>query len=110
MNPILEALHERKSVRVYTEQEISKEDKEAILNAALQAPTAGCQILYTILDITAQEKKEKLAELCDHQAFIAKGKLVLVGCSVPTVGNGSHFTKRRALIRVSPAQEICCWL
>ncbi|MCI8667873.1 MAG: nitroreductase [Dorea sp.] len=81
MNPILEALHERKSVRVYTEQEISKEDKEAILNAALQAPTAGCQILYTILDITAQEKKEKLAELCDHQAFIAKGKLVLVFCA-----------------------------
>ena len=81
MNPILEALHERKSVRVYTEQEISKEDKEAILNAALQAPTAGGQILYTILDITAQEKKEKLAELCDHQAFIAKGKLVLVFCA-----------------------------
>lgn len=81
MNQILESLYARKSMRVYTEEEISKEDKEAVLNAALQAPTAGCQLLYTILDITDQEKKEKLAELCDHQAFIAKGKMVLVFCA-----------------------------
>lgn len=81
MNEILKALYARKSVRVFTEEEICKEDKERILNAALQAPSAGCQLLYTILDITDQEKKEKLAELCDHQAFIAKAKLVLVFCA-----------------------------
>lgn len=81
MNEIIKGLYARKSMRVYTEQEISKEDREMILNAALQAPTAGCQILYTILDITDQEKKEKLAELCDHQAFIAKAKMALVFCA-----------------------------
>jgi len=81
MNGILEALYARKSMRVFTEEEISKEDKEMILNAALQAPSAGCQLLYTILDITDQEKRERLAELCDHQAFIAKAKLVLVFCA-----------------------------
>lgn len=78
MNGILEALHKRKSVRVFTEEEISPEDRESILQAALQAPSAGCQLLYTILDITDQGKKEKLAELCDHQPFIAKAKLVLI--------------------------------
>ena len=41
MNEIIEALYARKSVRVYTEEEISREDKEVILNAALQAPSAG---------------------------------------------------------------------
>lgn len=81
MNEILQALHARKSVRVYTEEEISAREKESILNAALQAPSAGCQLLYTILDITEQEKKEKLAQLCDHQPFIAKAKLVLVFCA-----------------------------
>lgn len=81
MNKIVEALYARKSVRVYTEEVVSQEDREIILHAALQAPTAGCQVLYTILDITDQDKKEKLAELCDHQAFIAKGKLVLVFCA-----------------------------
>lgn len=81
MNEILQVLHARKSVRVYTEEEISAREKESILNAALQAPSAGCQLLYTILDITEQEKKEKLAQLCDHQPFIAKAKLVLVFCA-----------------------------
>lgn len=81
MNETIKALYTRKSVRVFTEEEISKKDKENILNAALQAPSAGCQQLYTILDITDQSKKEKLAELCDHQTFAAKAKLVLVFCA-----------------------------
>ncbi len=81
MNEILQAIYARKSVRVYTEEEISSKDKESILQAALQAPSAGCQLLYTILDITDQEKKEKLAQLCDHQPFIAKAKMALVFCA-----------------------------
>lgn len=81
MNKIVEALYARKSVRVYTEEAVSKEDREIILHAALQAPSAGCQLLYTILDITDQGKKKNLAELCDHQDFIANGKLVLVFCA-----------------------------
>lgn len=81
MNDIIKALHERKSVRVFTEEAIAKEDREAILNASLQAPSAGCQLLYTILDITDQNKKEKLAQLCDHQPFIARAKLVLIFCA-----------------------------
>lgn len=81
MNDIIKALHDRKSVRVFTEEEITAKDREAILTASLQAPSAGCQLLYTILDITDQNKKEKLAELCDHQPFIAKGKLVLIFCA-----------------------------
>ena len=81
MNEIIKALYARKSVRVFSEEEISKEDKESILGAALQAPSAGCQLLYTILDITDPDKKEKLADLCDHQSFIAKAKMVLVFCA-----------------------------
>lgn len=81
MNEIIKALYERKSVRVFTEEEITAEEKEQILNASLQAPSAGCQLLYTILDITDQRKKERLAELCDHQPFIAKAKMVLIFCA-----------------------------
>lgn len=81
MNDIIQALYARKSVRVFTEKEIAEEDRESILHAALQAPSAGCQLLYTILDITDQKKKEKLAELCDHQHFIARAKLALIFCA-----------------------------
>ena len=71
-NPILQSLFNRKSVRVYEEKPIPAEMKQAILEAAAQAPSAGCQQLYTILDITDPALKEALAESCDHQPFIAK--------------------------------------
>lgn len=81
MNEIIKSLHARKSIRVFTEEEISEEDKNSILYAALQAPSAGCQLLYTILDMTDRKKREKLAELCDHQLFMAKAKMMLVFCA-----------------------------
>jgi len=81
MNPILESLKARKSVRAYEERPIPDEIKEAILNAAMEAPSAGCQQLYTILDITSQSLKNTLAVTCDNQPFIAKAPLVLVFCA-----------------------------
>ena len=81
MNTILESLHSRKSVRVFTDREISPKEKQQILTAATQAPTAGNQQMYTILDITDQRLKEILAETCDHQPFIAKAKMVLIFCA-----------------------------
>lgn len=81
MNQTLQALADRKSVRAYLDRPISAEDKSAILRAAAEAPTAGCQQLYTILDITDQELKAKLAESCDRQPFIAKAPLVLIFCA-----------------------------
>ena len=77
-NTILSALTARKSVRVFTGDPITAEERGAILHAAFQAPTAGNQQLYTILDITDPALKATLADLCDHQPFIAKAPLVLV--------------------------------
>ena len=81
MNEIIESLYQRKSVRAYEDRAIPEEMKNLILEAAMQAPSAGCQQLYTILDITNQELKEKPAESCDHQPFIAKAPMVLVFCA-----------------------------
>lgn len=81
MNPTIEQLYERKSVRVFTDKEISSEDIQQILMSAAMAPTAGNQQLYTILNITDPALKESLSESCDHQPFIAQGKLVLVFCA-----------------------------
>ncbi len=80
-NEVIKSLYERKSVRVFTDEEISREDKNSILQAALQAPSAGCQLLYTILDITDESKKEKLAVLCDNQLFMTKAKMMLIFCA-----------------------------
>ena len=81
MNNVIEQLFTRKSVRAFAERTISPQEREMILRAAMEAPTAGNQQLYTIIDVTDQQKKEQLAESCDHQPFIAKASLVLVFCA-----------------------------
>ena len=80
-NQVLEQLARRKSVRAYTGEPVTPEEKEAILKAAFQAPTAGNQQLYTIIDVTDQGLKDALAVSCDSQPFIAKAALVLVFCA-----------------------------
>lgn len=81
MNEIIKTLQNRKSIRVYEDRPISLEDKKMILQSAMEAPTAGNQQMYTILDITDQEIKDKLAISCDNQPFIAKAPMVLVFCA-----------------------------
>ena len=66
MNEIIKSLYERKSMRVYEDRPIPEEMKQVMLEGAAQAPTAGCQQLYTILDITDQKLKEALVHTCDH--------------------------------------------
>lgn len=78
MNQALEVLMKRKSVRAYEERTISPEVRTEILKAAFRAPTAGNLMLYSILDVTDQGIKDRLAVTCDHQPFIARAPMVWV--------------------------------
>ena len=81
MNEVLQQLHDRKSVRVYEDRPVEAEVKQAILEAAIQAPSAGNMALYTILDITDPAIKQKLSVSCDNQPFIATAPVVLIFCA-----------------------------
>jgi len=81
MNEVIRQLHERKSVRVYEDRSIEIAKKQAILEAAIQAPSAGNMSLYTILDITDPEIKKALSVSCDNQPFIATAPMVLIFCA-----------------------------
>ena len=80
-NEVLSQLYARRSTRVFTGRPIPEEARRAILEAAAQAPSAGCQQLYTILDIQSQALKEALVKTCDNQPFIAQADMVLVFCA-----------------------------
>ena len=81
MNEVLRQLHARKSVRAFENRPVEPEVKQAILEAAIQAPSAGNMALYTILDITDPDLKQKLSVSCDNQPFIATAPVVLVFCA-----------------------------
>ena len=67
----IDELKARKSVRVFEERTISEEIKEQLYTAAFEAPTAGNQMLYSVIVVRDDVTKQKLAQSCDHQAFIA---------------------------------------
>lgn len=78
MNPIIECIRTRKSTRQFENKAVPNDIKSAILDAAFQAPTAGNQMLYAIIDVTDQSLKHQLAKTCDNQPFIAEAPLVLI--------------------------------
>jgi nitroreductase len=78
VNPTIELLLNRKSIRAYQEREITEKVKAQVLEAALRAPTAGNMMLYSIIEVKDQTKKRTLVKTCDNQPFIARAPLVLL--------------------------------
>lgn len=78
MNPTINLLLNRKSIRAYEDRPIDPEIRAAILKATLRAPTAGNMMLYSIIDVTEKAIKDKLAITCDNQPFIARAPMVWV--------------------------------
>jgi nitroreductase len=78
INQTLDTILNRKSIRAYTEKPIEPEVKDQILKATLRSPTAGNLMLYSIIEVTQQKTKDKLAITCDNQPFIAKAPFVLL--------------------------------
>ena len=78
MNEVLTLLDARCSTRAYDPTPLRADEKQAILHAAMRAPTAGNLMLYTIVEIEDQALKDRLAVTCDHQPFIARAPWVLL--------------------------------
>ena len=52
MNETIRQLMERKSVRAYEPEEMPEQDVQTILEAAVQAPSAGNMALWTAIRVT----------------------------------------------------------
>lgn len=77
-NETLETIRNRTSLRVYDSKPLSKEEEDVIIESAMKAPTAGNQMMYSMIIIRNEELKKKLSKLCDYQMFIANAPFVVV--------------------------------
>lgn len=77
-NPTIDILLARKSIRAFSDREISPAEKQTILQTTMRAPTAGNMMLYSIIEVEDQKLKDQLAVTCDHQPFIAKAPYLLL--------------------------------
>ena len=77
-NNTLRLIENRRTIRAYSKKELTQEEIDTIILGAMRAPTAGNMMMYSILQITDQDMKEKLVKTCDNQPHIAKAPLVLI--------------------------------
>lgn len=73
MNPIIQSLFDRKSCRIFEDKEISQEERKLILEACMQAPSAGNQQMYTIIDVQDKNcKKHYLKRVTTNPSSIKR--------------------------------------
>ena len=86
-NETLKTIHQRKSVRNYIEKEVTKEQLETIIKAAMAAPTAINAQPWQFLVITDKAIKAKYAEGNRQADMINKCSALVVVCGDKTIGN-----------------------
>ena len=78
MNETLKTINNRVSLRWYDKKKISADHMDKIIESAINAPTAGNMVMYSIIHIQNKETMEKLAISCDNQPFIGKASDILI--------------------------------
>ena len=78
MNETLKTINNRVSLRWYDKKKISAEHMDKIIESAINAPTAGNMVMYSIIHIQNKETMAKLALSCDDQPFIKEASDILI--------------------------------
>ncbi|MDO7905936.1 NADPH-dependent oxidoreductase [Paenibacillus sp. JX-17] len=81
MNEVVQSLLEHRSIRQYTEEPISREQLEAIIDAAQAAPSSINGQQVSIVGVDEAGLKRKLAELTGNQKWVDEAPLFLVFCA-----------------------------
>ncbi|MDX9980487.1 MAG: nitroreductase family protein [Lentisphaeria bacterium] len=80
---VLQVIHNRRSVRNYTDEPVTPEQVETLLRAGMAAPTAGNTQPWAFVVVTERERLEKLAENLHYGKMLAKAGAAIVVCGVP---------------------------
>jgi FMN reductase (NADPH) len=81
MNQVIETLLNHRSVRNFQDRALSKEQIEQIVMGAQAASTSSFIQAYSIIGVTDQAKKDKLAEVVGNQPYVANNGHFFVFCA-----------------------------
>lgn len=79
---LFDAMRTQRSVREYTDQDVSDDDIERVLEAASWAPNAGNRQLWEFIVVRDREAKNALAEIY-RESFDILGKLITPDAPAP---------------------------
>ncbi|HKZ94576.1 MAG TPA: nitroreductase family protein [Candidatus Bathyarchaeia archaeon] len=80
---VIEAIKSRRSVRAFTDQPVSEEEVEKLIDAARWAPSAGNIQPWEFIVARDPEVKRGLCEAALNQKFIEEAPVVIVVCANP---------------------------
>jgi len=78
---VFEAIKTRRSIRSFTDEDVSNEDIERILDAARYAPSAGNIQPWIFIVVRDEKIKMRLSEAALGQFFIEEAPVVIVVCA-----------------------------
>ncbi len=89
----LKAISTRKSIRAFTDKEITLEQVRVLLEAMIASPSAGNRQPWRIYIIRDMKVKRKLTQGAGDQEFIMEAPVVFVVCRVPDE-SGARYRNR----------------
>ena len=81
MTPTIELLTQHRSIRAFTDQPLSQQQKDAIIKAGQSASSSSFLQCSTILQITDRPLRATLAELAGNQLFINQAAEFWIFCA-----------------------------
>lgn len=91
MNAVIENIATRRSIRKYTNEEVSKETLELLLTAAMNAPSACNQQARYFIVVTQKEKLEKLSRLHSGVNFVKNASAAIIICGEPSAATLDYY-------------------
>lgn len=77
----MKEIFERRSVRKYTDKDISSEDMEKLLKAGMNAPSAHNYKPYDLIAVKNKETLKKLADTCIYSHMLNEANAAIIVCS-----------------------------
>jgi nitroreductase len=99
----------RSSVRSFSDEPLSGEETEFILDCASSAPSAGNLEAWDVVIVTAEDSRVALAEAAYNQDHIEKAPTVFVVCA-NYVRSMSRYGERGILYAVQDATIACAYM
>ncbi len=83
LNPILQNIHNRKSVRSFTDEKVTQEQLETLLKAGMAAPTARNIQPWAFIAVTDRKTLDQLANALPYAKMLFRATAAIVVCGLP---------------------------
>jgi nitroreductase len=93
-----DVVRSRRSIRKYQLKKVSDEKLANIIEAARLAPSGSNRQAWKFIVVRDTDKKNRLAELCGKQLWIADADIVIVCCWLPIAGADETRLRRDVTI------------